>query len=1033
MRLLATFFIRNYKLTTVLSLLIVVWGLQGLLSLKSETYPQVDFAMANITTIYKGASAEDVETKITKPIEDEIRTVTGLKDVRSISQSGRSNIFVRVDMDNVSDTAKVINDIEKAVDRVSNLPKELEDDPAFLEMKSEEMPVLDIAVVGSNVDRQRDIIADMLKEEIDDNKRVLEVVLGGYLERRFQILLDPKKMEIHNIGINEIMQKVGSRNVSIPGGSLRSKKSQELIRLEGKIKNGEEIGDILVRSNFSGKGVFIKDVATVFDVAQEPHVLSRYNGVAATLLTVKKKGGEDTLKLVSEVDKVVVRFKKIYPKYQFNYYHNEGVLVEKKLDILSSNALSGLAMVIIFLFLFLPGRIGLMASASLPLAVMATLGVMAAAGMTINTITVLALVIALGMLVDNSVVISENYTRLRDEGKSSQEAAIDSIATLWLPITATVLTTIAAFLPMLVTKGIMGKFIRFIPIIVSSALVISLIESFFLLPMRLAKVDAKRIIKKNTEDWFSKFQKKFERLMDTLIRRRYLVGIGISLSMIFALVLMFKVNSFILFPTEQTELYFARFETATGTRLEQTNIALKHVMQEMKSALGEDATHLAGWVGSANAGPGDQKAKTGNNVGMVTLYVSNDAKYNRPPTEVLKTLRAIKIDELEVLTFEAKVNGPPVGDAINATFRSNDINALNTVIEKIQSELAKVPGIIDLKVDDVVGDDEIFVHLDYAKVDRLGLLTGDIGNIISAAISGKKVSTVTLKNKEIDIMVRMDHDYKRNLEDLGKVMLMDARGNLIPLSSVATFERTKGAVQIKRFDYKRSRTLLGGVVDGEMTSAVANQKLQVSFDKLSHDYPEVSLVFGGEAESTKESMDSLKDALILSLMGIFAIMVFIFNSFLRPFIIMTTIPLGLIGVSVSFYFHNRPMSFLAMIGVIGLGGIIVNSGIVLISFIEELKKEGKLSLHEILVKSSGMRLRAVLVSSLTTISGLLPTAYGIGGSDSMLVPMTMAMAWGLTSGTFLTLVWVPCAYAIFEDISGFMSKRFSKVKGASHV
>jgi multidrug efflux pump subunit AcrB len=283
-----------------------------------------------------------------------------------------------------------------------------------------------------------------------------------------------------------------------------------------------------------------------------------------------------------------------------------------------------------------------------------------------------------------------------------------------------------------------------------------------------------------------------------------------------------------------------------------------------------------------------------------------------------------------------------------------------------------------------------------------------------------------LKNKEVDLMIRMDHDYKKNIDDLGKIMIMDRRGNLIPLSSLATFQLKRGAPQIKRFDYKRSKTLTGDIVEGKMTSYKANKILKDAFEKLSHQYPEVSLVFGGQAESTKESIDSLKDALVLSLIGIFAIMVFIFNSFLRPFIIMTTIPLGLIGVAISFYFHGRPVSFLAMIGVIGLAGIIVNSGIVLISFIEDMRKEGEMKLHEILVKSSGMRLRAVLVTSLTTISGLFPTAYGVGGSDSMLVPMTLAMAWGLTSGTFLTLVWVPCAYAIFEDVGSFTSGLFFK-------
>jgi multidrug efflux pump subunit AcrB len=220
-------------------------------------------------------------------------------------------------------------------------------------------------------------------------------------------------------------------------------------------------------------------------------------------------------------------------------------------------------------------------------------------------------------------------------------------------------------------------------------------------------------------------------------------------------------------------------------------------------------------------------------------------------------------------------------------------------------------------------------------------------------------------------------------------------------------------------------TLTGNISEDKITSIIANQKLKKIFDEKKGEYPGVSLVFGGAAESTKESMESLGQALVMALIGIFALLVFLFRSYLRPVIIMTTIPLGLLGFSVAFYFHGRPVSFLALIGIIGLSGIIVNSGIVLINFIDQMKDEGKLSLHDILVRASGMRLRAVLVTSLTTISGLIPTAYGIGGNDAMLIPMTLSMAWGLTSGTILTLVWVPAAYAILEDFSSLLKRVFN--------
>ncbi len=262
---------------------------------------------------------------------------------------------------------------------------------------------------------------------------------------------------------------------------------------------------------------------------------------------------------------------------------------------------------------------------------------------------------------------------------------------------------------------------------------------------------------------------------------------------------------------------------------------------------------------------------------------------------------------------------------------------------------------------------------------------------------------------------------------------MDARGNLVPLNLLASFEQTKGTAQVKRYDYKRAKTILANVDMKVITSVAANKIVMDEFSQVASKFPDVAMVFGGEQESTNESLSSLGNAMILALVGIFAIMVYIFRSYLAPALIMTTIPLGLLGVSVSFGLHGRPFSFLAMIGLIGLAGIIVNNGIILIDFINQMKAEGKLPLREILIKAPTIRLKPVLATSLTTMGGLFPTAYGIGGADAMLIPMTMAMAWGLTTGTLLTLLWIPAGYGIIEDFEVFtqrMLKRFRRVKSS---
>lgn len=1025
------FFLDNFKLTIILSFMFVVFGIMGISKLNSESYPSVNFAMATIETRYDGATAKDVELKITKPIEDKIREVSGLKDVRSTSKSGFSSIFVRVDMDN-EDEDQVLEDLQKAVDSVSTLPNDLRDDPKYLEINSSEFPAVDIAIIGTNENRARDILADHLKEEIEDSKKVKDVRLVGFSQRQFNIRLDIKKLESNYISVQEVMNKISLRNQDIPGGEISADNVNSLIRIEGKVTNKTELENIVIRSNYSGQKILLKDIAFIEDAAVDADILASHNGKPATLLVVNKKAGADTIALFDEVNKVINRFQALNKdKFEIRVFNNEALKVRNKLDILSSNAISGLILVVIFLLFFLPGRIGIMASLSLPLAVMATIGFMPTFGMNLDAITILALVIALGMLVDNSVVISENFARLQnDEGLDPLEAAKESVRQLWLPITCTAFTTIAAFMPMLVTKGIMGQFIKWIPIVVCISLLISLVESFFLLPMRLrftGKVKRQADGQKKS-DWFDKFIAKFESLMSLLVKRRILVMFGFMGIILGSFALMAFGNKFILFPAEQTELYVGRVEMPRGTSVENTLLSLNKIAKDVKGEIGADARDIIVRAGISSLGPSDPKAVTGDNVGLILIYASDYAKYNINGQDYLARLRKITSDKTKSLSFEIQVNGPPVGEAINATFRSNNEEQLDKLLGEVMDQLSNINGIVDLKVNNVLGEEEIKVIIDYAKADRLGLSVATIGNAIRTAFSGSVASKVTLDNKEIDLNVRFSDEYRKNINNIKQIKVMDNQGNLIPVGSVAKFIQTEGQFEIKRFDFKRAKTLTGSVNESKITSPVANKALATIYNKLSPSYPGVSLVFGGEAESTKESMQSLGQAGILALMGIFGLLVFLFKSYLRPIIIMSTIPLGFLGFSVAFFFHQRPLSFMALIGIIGLAGIIVNSGIVLISFIDQLRDEGKLELDDILVKASGMRLRAVFVTSLTTISGLIPTAYGIGGSDSMLVPMTLAMAWGLTSGTLLTLIWVPCAYALLEDWNKFVSRIWNRKK-----
>jgi multidrug efflux pump subunit AcrB len=1024
------FFLRNSKFTFIILLLFVLVGIRGLLRLNSESYPTVDLGVALVITPYPGAAPEEVESDITKPIEDKIRTVKGLKEVKSVSQIGLSRISVKADIDNF-DAATVMDELEQAVRSVNDLPPGVPP-PDYREVNSEEFPALEIGVIGDNTNRKRDLFADFLKEAVEDITGVLEVELQGFREREFSIYLHSDRLKRHHVGAEEVIRTLKQRNINIPAGDLVNNDRQFLVRLNGKAESVQELLATPIRTNYSGKQILLEDVATVEDGQEDAKILAAVNGQPATLLVVTKRGGADTIGLVHAIEDKLENID-VPAGLDVKVYNNEAKKVKNRTEVLISNAVVGLILVIFFMLLFLPGRIGFVASLSLPLALIGTIGFMPPLDMNLNVVTISALVIALGMMVDNSVVISENYSRLREEGLSPKEAAVKAAHQFWLPITCTALTTIAAFIPMLVTQGVLGQFIRFLPMIVTIALLVSLVESFFLLPMRLRYIDASSgsstTKPEKTSHWFKRVMAGFEALMDRLIRRRYLVSLGYLLIVIGSLYLLIVANRFVLFPSEQTEVYLARIEMPRGTPLTETREGAAWLGRQIKEKLGDDVEYIVAISGKSEKDITDPKSKEGDHVGILKIFVTREASFELYYTDALATMRSIDTSRFARVTYEVVINGPPVGAPVNISFRSNNSEQLHDLSYALLERVKTIPGLRDPEINDSYGDDEIDIQLNHAHIQRLGLSVAQVGQTIKDLLDGRVISELNLKNNKFNIRLRLHDQDKQSPTDLANIQIMDRRGNLIPLSQLAQLQRRDGSLVIKRYDYQRAKTLTADIDDKVITSGNANQKVIRTFKGLAPDYPEVTMTIGGEEEQTRKSMQSLTEAMGLALLAIFGVLVFLFRSYLRPLIIMSTIPLGLTGVSVAFLLHHKPMSFLAMVGTIGLAGIIVNSGIVLISFIDEMRDDSEDALHDILVKASGLRLKAVMVTALTTISGLIPTAYGIGGADLILMPMTLAMAWGLVTGTLLTLIWVPCAYAVLEDLFTFNRRLINRLPG----
>lgn len=1024
------FFVDNYKLSWLLTGLIVFMALLGMNLIKRESRPPVDFARVSITTFYPGASPEEVEDQVTTRIEEELRSIEGVKDIKSVSGTGKSDIVVRLDLDHGS-TQTTQDEIHRAIQRVRGLPSDIKDLPTVRIANAKEIPIVELALVGPNDSRQRDRMANDLRLLLEDEKGVAEVVLSGYREREFQILLKPQLMQSLHVGISEVVDAVKRRTQNIPAGFIRTIDNQRLVRVTGQIRSAQEMGDIIVRGNFDGQNVRIRDVAEVVDGMEDTSVLVRVNSEPATLLTVTKRADADAIRVVDRLKKRLEDFRrdKLPPGFTLINYNDEAKRIAERLNIVISNTLQGLILVLVILLLFLPGTLGFLTSLSLPLATLGTVAIMPLIGVNFNNITMLALVIAIGMLVDNSVVISEYYARLRAGGMPRNQAAVKAGHQFWMPLSATVLTTIAAFLPMLVTKGVMGQFIRWIPIVVTISLVMSLIESFFLLPSRLQfclltepKSDSATNPKRT---WFEPLKQKFESTMSVCVARRYAVAGGLGLLLLSSFAVAVFGNRFELFPAEDVEQYVASYTAPITTNLKSMDAITKRLSEEARTMIGSEAIDYVIARSGVSRRSGSESSVTGDYVGMMVITVTPEAARTLDPQETLQKLRTINKGELEQLSFEVSRHGPPVGAALSATFRSKNYEQLKGMVTSFQERLAKIEGVVDVENDEVRGGPEYRIVPNHNIIAGLNLDVQTIGMALRTALQGAIASELSLDGDDFDLRVRYDDQHRETFEALRDTTIMERTGKLIPLSSLVRIDETEGPAVRKHYDFKRSINVSSGVVPSQITSLELNQRAQAIVGSLSSTYPAVSSTFGGEQESTQESMTSLRQALLLSLIGIFAILVVLYRSFSHSLLVLTSIPLGLIGVCWAFFLHGKPLSFLAMIGTIGLAGVVVNSAIVLVSYINEMRLDHpELTLVGILARSSSDRLRAVMVTSLTTVGGLIPTAYGWGGYERMLVPMTLALAWGLAAGTFLTLVWIPCGYAIIIDIENWLHQRF---------
>ncbi|NQT94906.1 MAG: efflux RND transporter permease subunit [Candidatus Omnitrophica bacterium] len=1040
------FSINQSLFVNLVSAVLIIFGLAAAFNMNKEIFPNVSFDQVSVTTAYPGAPPLDVEKLITVPIEKEIKEVDGIKEINSSSLLGLSYIQIKIDPD-ASDKQKVVNDIKDAVDKAKDLPKDIYEDPVVKEWDSKLYGIIEVSLSGEMSEKKLRHYADALEDMLEDIEGVARADKEGYRDREMQVHLDPEKMRNYYVSFDEVEEALASRNISIPAGEFNTKEAEYSVRTTGEFQTAEEVENIIIRANDAGNWLRIKDVADVEDSYKKEDIIYRTWGTRSINLAVVKKESGDAMDIVEDIKKTCNKFLENTPDpLNISYVNDYSFFAKRRLNVLRNNGWGSLIIVVFIMMLFLQKRVAFWTILGIPIAFLVTFIIMSIMGITINLISMFGLIIVLGMLVDDGIIVAENSYRYMEEGMPPRQAAVKGAEEVMGPITTAVITTIAAFSPLLFMTGIIGKFIRNIPTVVIIALLASLGEALIILPSHLADFvkiklgsDGKPIGASKDLPWFKRLVAFYTKVVEKAIRNKWKVFFSVSATMMVSIILIILAFigkgplKFIIFPSAGINYFFVRAEAPIGTPLQRTNELIAPVEEIVSQIPQGEMDAFVTSVGKIQEDRHDPFAGQASNLAQIAVYLKPEQDRQKTVDEIIAEVRerTKDIKGFIDLRFDKPESGPPVGKAVEARIRGEDFDTLDKISFEYMDYLKAIDGTADIAWDHKPGKEEIRIKVDNEKAQAAGLSVAQVAKTVRGVFEGAiatKIKPVKAE-EETDVTVMFPKSSASDINVFKNILVRNRTGKLILLEKIATIEKVPGTTTINHLNGKRVVTASCNVDTEKITSLEINKLLQKKFKDLSDRYIGYSVKYGGEQEETLDSMMSLLKAFLCAMLIIYLVLASFFKSLIQPLVVMLAIPFGLIGVVFAFLVHFMPFSFMSIMGMIGLSGIVVNDSIVLVDFINRLRREG-MNRYDSIIKAGQMRLRPVILTTVTTAGGLSTVAYGIGGKDPFLVPMALSIAWGLIFATALTLVVIPCIYSIIDDIALKITHHSSMIRTA---
>lgn len=1026
------FSVEQPVLVNLMSVFVLIAGISAFINLPKEEWSAVEINTVKVQTVYRGASPEEIEQLITRPLEEELADLDDVESLASFSSEGLSVINVNFTQD-VEDIARKIQDVQNEINKVTDLPEDAE--TPEINRVSPPFRLITVALLGDNMERVLTSIADDLAYDLKKIYGVYEVNAVGKREREVWVEIDPVRMEGYGLSLPDVVRALRSKNLNLPAGVLEQGGAEFLVRTVGESMSVRDFEMIAVSRDARGGHIYIGDIARVSDTFEDPVIIARLDGSRAILLNVRQNNFGKISDIVGEIKQTVARYRAQLPEgARLLTAHDNSLNLNRRLGILYSNGLGGLLLVIISLYFFIGLRPALLTALGIPLALCAAVSLMEVYSITINSISLFAIIIVLGMLVDDAIVVCENVYRYIESDMPVREAAMVGSQEVFWPVVSAIATTIAAFTPLLMMEGPIGKFMSTVPKVVIFALLASVWEAFFVLPSHLAEI-ARPIERRSRNDdpqhWFGRLLAIYTMALKVLIGHRYKAVLGLAMAFVVIFSLAFGTLQFILFPNQDFDTITVKITAPVGCLLEETDEAARIALDVIAEMPPGEILHATSAIGSRIAALGFKEGGTeiGSNYGEIEVRLTYDGDRDRRGAEIFNDLagRLRALPRGPWYSLEKLRMGPPIGRDVLVRISGDDFTVLARIAKKVMSEMEQVDGITDIEDDYRPGKDELRVYVDEDRAAIYGLTVEDVATSVQYAHMGGIATTFNTRNEEFDVVVKLDERYRNASSDILELKVKNSDGALIPLKNVAELRRTGGFGKIRRFDQRRVVNVTANTDKQVLTPEEAKKEISRRMQDWMQAYPGYSLSFGGEIEDTQRSMSSLLRSFGLALLLIYMILATMFRSFLQPFMIMLSIPFSLLGVLVGLVVTQTPMGMMAFMGVTALAGIVVNDSIVLISFINSRKRgNDAMPAFDAVVDACRVRLRPIMLTQVTTILGLLPLALGLGGRELLMTPMAIAIVWGLVFACTLNLLFLPCFYMISEDIIRMTARMFSK-------